>query len=357
MLGLRQIGCAPRFAGWYDRRYSVGGRNPVFRLERREFITLLGGAAAAWPLAGRAEQALKVARIGYLSPAVGRNANQDAFEGTLQQLGWVKGHNIAIESRHSRGRQDTVAPLVAEIVGLGVDVIVAWGPPLSLAVKRATTQIPLVFILTFDPVDIGLVSNLARPGGNVTGITSLASLEIFAKRLQLLKEVVPSLSRVAVLVSTEQTRSERAKEALQAAAKALNVELADIEVRVPADLEDAISKGRQHGAQAVYAWPSGFTFSFARQISDTATANRLPSVHSFREGALAGGLLAYAADIKEEARRGAAYVDKILRGAAPGDLPVEQMSKYELLINLKTATALGLTVPPTLLATADEVIE
>jgi putative ABC transport system substrate-binding protein len=326
-------------------------------MRRREFVSLIGGAAVTWPLAARAELARNVARIGYLSPTAGRNPNSHAFEGTLQQLGWVKGHNVIIEYRHTGGRQDTVAPLVAEIVGLGVDVIVAWGPPLSLAAKRATTQIPLVFLLTFDPVDIGLVSNIARPGGNVTGITSLASLEIFAKRLQLLKEVVPSLSRVAVLVSTEQTRSERAKDALSAAAKALSVELADIEVRVLADLEGAIRLAKHHGAQAVYAWPSGFTFSFAKQISDTATANQLPSVHSFREGALAGGLLAYAADTPEVARRGAAYVDKVLRGAPPGDLPVEQLSKYELLINLKTAKALDLTVPSTLLATADEVIE
>jgi putative tryptophan/tyrosine transport system substrate-binding protein len=326
-------------------------------VRRREFFTLLG-AAATWPLAVHAEQVRKVARIGYLAPSTGRNSPIDqAFHGTLQQHGWVIGQNITIEYRFSGGRQDTVASVVEEIVGLGVDVIVAWGPLLSLAAKRAAPQIPLFFFLTFDPVDIGLVSNIARPGGNVTGITALASLEIFAKRLQLLKEVVPSLSRVAVLVSTEQTRSERAKDALQAAAKALNVELADIEVRVPADLEGAFRLAKQHGAQAVYAWPSGFTFSFAKQISDAATANQLPSIHSFKEGALAGGLLTYAADTVAMARRGAAYVDKILRGARPGDLPVEQMSKYELLINLKTAKALGLEVPPTLLIRADEVIE
>ena len=329
----------------------------MFGLKRRDFITLLGGAAA-WPLAARAEQARKVARIGYLAPTTGLDPPiEQAFHETLQQLGWVIGQNITIEYRFSGGRQDTIASRVEEIVGLGVDVIIAWGPLLSLAAKRAAPQIPLVFILTFDPVDIGLVSNIARPGGNVTGITALASLEIFAKRLQLLKEVVPSLSRVAVLVSTEQTRSERAKGALQAAAKALNVELADIEVRIPADLEGAVRLAKQHGAQAVYAWPSGFTFSFAKQISDAASANQLPSIHSFREGALAGGLVTYAADTPELARRGAAYVDKILRGAPPGDLPVEQMSKYELLINLKTAKALDLTVPSTLLATADEVIE
>jgi putative ABC transport system substrate-binding protein len=326
-------------------------------MKRRDVIALLGGAAA-WPLAVQAEQARKVARIGYLAPTTGPDPKiEPAFHETLQQLGWVIGQNITIEYRFSGGRQDTIASRVEEIVGLGVDVILAWGPPLSLAAKRAAPQIPLVFLLTFDPVDVGLVSNIARPGGNVTGITALASLEIFAKRLQLLKEVVPSLGRVAVLVSTEQTRSERAKDALQAAAKALNVELADIEVGVPADLESVVRLAKQHGAQAVYAWPSGFTFSFAKQISDAATANQLPSIHSFREGAVAGGLLTYAADTVAMARRGAAYLDKILRGAPPGDLPVEQMSKYELLINLRTAKALDLTVPSNLLGTADTVIE
>ena len=183
----------------------------MFGLKRREFITLLGGAAA-WPLAARAEQARKVARIGYLAPTTGLDPPiEQAFHETLQQLGWVIGQNITIEYRFSGGRQDTIASRVEEIVGLGVDVIIAWGPLLSLAAKRAAPQIPLVFILTFDPVDIGLVSNIARPGGNVTGITALASLEIFAKRLQLLKEVVPSLSRVAVLVSTEQTLQRTSK--------------------------------------------------------------------------------------------------------------------------------------------------
>jgi putative ABC transport system substrate-binding protein len=329
-------------------------------MRRRSFITLLGGAAAAWPLAARAEQARKVARIGYLAPTTGPGldpALEQVFPETLGQLGWVNDQNITIEYRYSGGRQDTVAPLIEEVVGLGVDVILAWGPLLSLAAKQTAPQIPLVFIIIFDPVDLGLVSSISRPGGNVTGVTGLASLEIFAKRLQLLKEVVPSLVRVAVLLSTEQTRSDRGKQALMTAAKALQLELTDLPVERPSDLERAIHRAKELGSQAVYVWPSGFTYSFVKQISDSANAARLPSIHSFKEGAVGGGLLAYAVDLKELARRAAAYVDRILRGTPPGNLPVEQTSKYELLINLKTAKALGLEIPPMLIAHADEVIE
>jgi putative ABC transport system substrate-binding protein len=177
-------------------------------MKRRDFIAALGGAAA-WPVVARGQQP-KMPHIGYLSPATGRNPIDEAFEEGLRQLGWAKDQNIKIEYRYTGGRQDAVSPLVAEVVGLGVNVLVTWGPPLSLATKRATTQIPLVFLIVFDPVDIGLVSNLARPGGNVTGVTGLASLEIFAKRLQLMKELIPALARVAILTSSEQTRSSRA---------------------------------------------------------------------------------------------------------------------------------------------------
>jgi ABC-type uncharacterized transport system substrate-binding protein len=326
-------------------------------MNRRALITLLGGAAAAWPLVARAQQPAKVWRIGYLSPAAGRNPVDEAFEQELRQLGWAKDQNIKIEYRYTGGRQDAVARLVAEAVGLDLDALITWGPPLSIAAKRAINNTPLIFLITFDPIDLGLVSNMARPGGNVTGITSLSSLDIFAKRLQLLQEIAPSLTRVGILVSSERTRSSQAKDTLASAAKTLNLQLDDIEVERPSDLADAVHGARQRGVQAVYAWPSGFTFSYAAQISAASNANALPSIHSFREGAVAGGLLAYAADIREEARRGAAYVDKILRGATPGTLPVEQLSKYELLINAKTAKALGLEIPPALLVRADEVIE
>lgn len=329
-------------------------------MKRREFITVLGGVAT-WPIAARTEQARKIARIGYLAPAVPATGVQrgieQAFKETLQQLGWVEGRNLTIEKRYSAGRQDAVVPTVEEIVRLGVDVIVAWGPHLSVAVKQAAPQIPLVFLLVFDPVDLGLVSNIPHPGGNVTGITSLASREIFAKRLQLLKEVLPSLSRVAVLTSTERTRSARDKDELEVAARTLDIQLEDVQVDAPSALEEAMNRVKERGAQALYVWPSGFTYSFPKQISEAARTNNLPSMHSFRNGALNGGLLAYAADLKDEVRRGAVYADKILRGSPPGDLPVEQMSKYEPLINLKTAKALGLEVPRTLLAGADEVIE
>lgn len=326
-------------------------------MKRRKFISLVGATAVAWPMATRAQPTGKVARVGYISPATGRAVGDDAFEESLQQLGWTKNQNVRIEYRYTGGRQDTVLPLVTEVVGLGVDVLVTTGPPLSLAAQQASTQIPLVFLITFDPVDLGLVSNIAHPGGNITGVTMLASLDIFAKRLQLLREFLPSLARVAVLVSSEQTRSRRANDALTTAAKSLGIELHDLEIQAPAELEGVIRDAKNQGTQALYVWPSGFTFSFGKQISDIANAHGMPSCHSFREGALGGGLLAYAADLKEMARRGAAYVDKILRGTQPGILPVEQLSKYELLINLRTSKALGLMVPPNLLATADEVIE
>jgi putative tryptophan/tyrosine transport system substrate-binding protein len=198
---------------------------------------------------------------------------------------------------------------------------------------------------------------LANPGGNVTGVTGLANLQIFSKRLQLLKEIAPFITRVAVLVSTERTLSSGGQDALTAAAKVLGLELETVELEAPSGLELAINAAKSRGSQAVYVWPSGFTFSFAKEISDVTTASGLPSIHFSKEGILAGGLLAYSADLKEVVRHGAAYVDKILKGAPPGNLPVEQMDKYELLINVKTAKAIGLTVPPTLLARADEVIE
>jgi putative tryptophan/tyrosine transport system substrate-binding protein len=326
-------------------------------MRRRDFVKSIVASAAAWPLTARGQQQGKVSLIGYVSPFAGRSFIDEEFEDSLQQLGWVKGQNIRIEYRYASGRQDTFSPLVSEVVALGLDVLVTLGSPLSLAAKRPSTQIPVVFFITFDPVDIGLVSYLARPGGNVTGVTGLATDEIFAKILQLATQLVPSAARIAVLLSTEQTRFSRARDALATAAKALGVELYDLEVKAPTELEGAIRNAKDQGIQALYIWPNGFNFSFAKQISDIANANRLPSIYPFREGAMAGGLLAYGASPKGIGRRVAAYVDKILRGTPPGTLPVEQLSKYELVINLKTAKALGLTIPPTLLATADEVIE
>jgi len=325
-------------------------------MKRREFLAFVSGGFAS-PWAARAQQSDRVRRIGYLSPAARFNHLDEAFENALQQLGWVKDRDIKIEYRYTDGRQDKVGPVVTEVVGLRLDLFVAWSPPLALGIKQAAPQSPVVFLMTtVDPIALGLVSNLARPGGNVTGI-AFASEQIIAKRLQLLKEVVSSLARVAVLFSTELNRSSETMDALKAAAKALRVELDEVEVEVPQSLEAAIRGAKHRGAQAVYVRPNGFSFAFRKEISDVASAHGLPSIHWLREAVLAGGLLAYATDLKQQAERGAAYVDKILRGTPAGSLPIELMSKYELVINLKTATALGLTIPPTLLARADEVIE
>ena len=308
------------------------------------------------PVAVEAQEARSTPKIGYLSPVTGHNPVEDAFERSLQERGWIKGRNIGIESRYSEGRQDTVTALAAELVGLRVDVIVAWGPT-APAVKRATSQIPVVFLSMFaDPVDLGLVSNLARPGGNVTGI-GVFGLEMDAKRLQLLKEAVPSLRRIMLLVSSEQTLSSARRRMLTAAAKELSLEIHETEVATPSELENAVRKGKTRGAQALYVAPSGFTFAFGRNISDLARVNQLPSIHAFRENVMAGGLMSYAPSVMDVARRGAVYVDKILRGAKPGDLPVEQPTKFELVINLKTAKALGLTIPQSLIVRADQLIE
>lgn len=353
---------ADPFRGFLACVNVVGSRlgtwgSVMFDLRRRGFVALLAGAVPAWPIAAPAEQPVK--RIAYLAPSARGTENDpitQAFEQGLRQRGWVPGQNIAIEYRFTGGRQDAVAPIVAEIAALKLDAIVAWSPPLALAMKRAT-QVPLVFLITFDPIEVGLVSNLAAPEGNVTGVTSLASLEILAKRLQLLQEVAPSLRSVAVLLSTEQIRSRGGHDALIAAARGLNLELQDVEVTTPADLDAAIRKVKEERAEALYVWPSGFAFSFGKQIADLAKVYRMPSLHPFREGALAGGLMAYSADLKQSAQLGAEYISRILSGTPPSNLPVQQLSKYDLLVNLKTAKALDLTVPPSLLARADEVIE
>jgi putative ABC transport system substrate-binding protein len=318
-------------------------------------VTLALGLLVA-PLGAEAQQTGKTARIGYLTPVVDRNLVEEAFEQALQELGWIRGRNIQIESRYSGGRQDTIAALVAELVGLRLDVIVAWGPGFGLAAKQATSQIPVVFLsMLADPVDIGLVSNVARPGGNITGV-GMQELGMDAKRLQLLKEAVPSLRRLTLLVSSEQTLTRERRRLLTAAAKALHLDVDETNVATGSELEAAVRQAKTRGAQALYVPPSGFTFSFGKDISAFALAHQLPSIHGFRESVMAGGLLSYAPSVTDVVRRGAVYVDKILRGAKPGDLPIEQPTKFEFVINLKTAQALGLTIPPTLLFQADEVI-
>ena len=332
------------------RRSTVGGSRTRLTAVGAVLLLALALGAAAQPTG-------KTARVGYLTPVTGRNQVEEAFEQTLHALGWTRGQNLTIDSRYAGGRQDTIAPLVAELVGLKPDVIVANGPGFGLAVKQATRQIPVVFLsMLADPVALGLVSNVAHPGGNITGI-GIYELGLDAKRLELLKEAVPALRRVTLLRSSEQTLTSTRRQHLTAAAQALQLDVDETHVTTPAELEAAIRQAKTRGAQALYVVPSGFMFSFAHDIAALALAQQLPSFWAFREGVLAGGLLAYGPSPQDVLRRGAVYVDKILRGAKPGDLPVEQPTKFDLFINLKTAQALGLTMPPSLLVQAEQVIE
>ena len=301
-----------------------------------------------------AQQTGTIPKIGVVSPAPGRNQLDDVFEQSLQGLGWISDRNIRIEVRYSAGRPEALYSLATELVGLGVDVLVAWSPAGAVAAKRATSHVPVIFLAAGDPVGFGLVADLARPGGNVTGISFDAAVETYAKRLQLLKEAVPSVTRVAVLAG--ESRTSTGKDTITAAAKALELQLLDFEVKAPAELEATIRKAKTQGAQALYIWPSGFAFSYRKQLAELALENRLPSIHPFRENVVSGGLLSYAPSLTDIARRGAGYVDKILRGSKAADLPVEQPTVFELAVNLKTADALSLTIPASLLLQADQVI-
>jgi putative tryptophan/tyrosine transport system substrate-binding protein len=326
-------------------------------VDRRAF---LAGAVAvlATPLAAEAQGGGKVATLAVFAPSPQRQAPQDVFEQSLQVLGWIKGQNIRVEIRAPTRPEGGVALAIAELIALKPDVLVAWTSVGALAAKQATTQIPVVFLGTGDPVGLGLVTSLAHPGGNLTGVSAIASSEEFAKRLALLKEAVPSTTRVAVLVSLDsRPMLNLNRQAMATAAQSLSLELHEIQIETSAQLETAIRQAKMRGAQALYIWPSGLTFEFGKRIADLALAARLPSVHPFTESAVAGGLLSYSASVSDIARHGAIYVDRILKGARPSDLPVEQPTKFELVINMKTAKALGLTIPPSLLARADQIIE
>ncbi len=323
-------------------------------MKRRDFIV-----TATWALFAQSgsAQVSRLARIGYLSPAASRTPADAAFENALSERGWIVDQNIRIDYHYSAGQQNSTAALTAEVVRSVPDIILAWGPAFALAAKRATTTIPIIFLVLTDPVAWGLVHSYAHPEGNLTGITTFASNEIIAKFLALSKEAVPSLTRLAVLFSTEQVINSEHKATMTAAARSLAIELHEIKVGAVSDITAAVLMAKDNGAEALFVWPTGFAFSFAKQIAEAALTNRLPSVHAYREGALLGGLVGYGPDFNQEARRGAAYVDRILKGDQPGSLPVEQMSKYELVLNLKTARELGLTIPTSLLLRADEVIE
>jgi putative ABC transport system substrate-binding protein len=326
-------------------------------MRRREFITLLGGTMACWPLAVGAQQTAKLPRLGFLTAGSGGGSpGLPALLEGLRQLGWIEGKTIVIEYRYAENRNDRLPELAAELVRLNVDVIVAAGTLAPLAAMRATTTTPIVMTTAGDPLESGLVASLAQPGGNVTGL-SLMMADVSGKRLELLKELVPGLARVAVLRNSTNPYPTIVFKETQDAARTLGIEVQSLAVKGPADFATVFGLAGQERPDAFFTIDDPLTLSRLNQILDFAAANRLPAIYALREYVAAGGLMAYGASVPDLYRRAATYVNKILRGAKPGQLPVEQPTKFDLVINLKTAKALGLTVPHNLLVLADEVIE
>jgi putative tryptophan/tyrosine transport system substrate-binding protein len=323
-------------------------------MRRRAFITLLGGAAAAWPLAARAQQPGKLPRIGglVLTSTDAQSLGTELREG-LRELGYAEGQNFALELRSAEGNADRLPDLAAELVRLAVDVIVATFTPCALAAKRATTKIPIVMAAVADPIAAGLVQSLARPGGNVTGFSNMGA-EIAGKSVELFRDMLPSLRRVAVLALPVDPFTKSFLEQVHLAGRTAGIAIAPVAmVQGPDDIEAAFATMTREGAEAVVV--QGIFFS--KTVADQAIKFRLPSASVVRPFAQAGGLMSYGADVRHIFRRSAVLVHRILQGTKPEDLPVELPTKFELVINLKTAKALGLTVAESFLLRADEVIE
>jgi putative ABC transport system substrate-binding protein len=327
-------------------------------LGRREFITLVGGAATAWPLAAHAQQGTKVARIGFLgstSPS-GVEGRLARFRAGLRDLSYVEGENILIDFRWAEGNYNRLTEFAAELIRLKVDVLVTYGTPGTLAAKKATTTIPIVMTASGDAVASGIVASLAHPGGNVTGSTFFGP-ELSAKRLELLKEVYPSASRVGVLINPDSPYDALLIEPMRTAAKSLKFDLQQLQARRPNQIEDTISTARAKARVDALVVTDDLLFvGNLEWIAELANNNRLPAIGT-SEFAQAGGLIGYGVDIPELWYRAASFVDKILKGAKPADLPVEQPTKFVLIANVRVAKTLGLELPPTLLARSDEVIE
>ena len=330
------------------------------RVHRRDFLVAAGTLLAA-PLVAEAQQAAKVARIGYLSTSLASSPHlRDAFLQGLRDLGYVEGRNVVIEYRDAEGKVERLPTLAAELVALKVDVIVVGGSTrVTLAAMQATKTVPIVFTNVGDPVESGLVTSLARPGGNVTGLSALGP-ELVGKGLELLKQAVPGVDRVAVLWRPGALGEHTDKDMLtraDVAARALGLRLQFVELRDPDEFARAFSDMSSARAGALTVLPSNRFLRERRRLVDLAAKNRLPAVYTSREFVDAGGLMSYGANSADLFRRAATYVDKILKGAKPGDLPVEQPTKFELVINLKPAKALGLTIPQSVLGRADQTIE
>jgi putative ABC transport system substrate-binding protein len=324
-------------------------------MRRREFLGVVGGAAA-WPTAARAQRTGKLPTIGFLG-ASSASAQADwtaAFVQRLQELGWIEGRTVAIDYRWAEGRNERFAEVAAEFVRLKVDVIVTDGGA-AIAARKVTSDIPIVFAVSADPVGIGLVASLSRPGGNVTGSTVQAP-DVAGKRIGLLRAVIPSLTRLGVLVNAGYPPAVLETGEVEAAARAIGIVVVQAEIRRAEDFVPAID-GLKDRADALYVCTDSFANSNRVVINTTALAARLPTMHGFRGQVAAGGMMSYGANFPSLFRRAGEIADKILRGAKPADIPVEQPTKFDLVVNLKTANALGVDVPPLLLATADEVIE
>jgi ABC-type uncharacterized transport system substrate-binding protein len=327
-------------------------------LGRRKFLATLGGAAAAWPLAAGAQQPERMRRIGFLSAGaqVQPSKNWSIFVDGLREFGWIEGKNIVFDQRYADNNLDRLPELARELVRLDVDVIVTVGTLAPLAVKRATTSIPIVMVNAGDPVRSGLVASLARPGGNVTGM-SLMAPDLGGKRLELLKETLPRLSHVAIIWNAANPYSALVFDETQSAAKKLTVELQSLEVRSPGDFDGALAATLRNRVDALVIVEDPLTYNHLKKVAEFCANNRLPAIYGLREFADAGGLMTYGASNADLYRRSVEFVDKILRGVKPSDLPVQQPTKFELMINLNTAKLLGLEIPSTFLARADEVIE
>jgi putative ABC transport system substrate-binding protein len=330
-------------------------------MRRRDVIALVGGAAAGWPLATLAQQPPKtrIARLGFLGAttpsSVESTGTLQRFRAGLRDLGYVEGQNIFIDFRWAEGNYARLVELAAELVRLKVDLLVTSGTPGTLAAKQATTTLPIVMAVSGDALATGIVASLARPGGNVTGSTFFDP-ELNAKRLELLKELIPSARRIAVLVNPDNPVNVPIIRAMQLTAESFKLELQQFEARTPDELQDVVARMIKTRADAVAVTTDTVFLTNARRIAGVTAENRLPSL-GWVEFAKVGGLMGYGVNIPDLWYRAAYFVDRILKGAKAADLPVEQPTKFELVINLKTAKALGIDVPPTLLATADELIE
>jgi len=325
-------------------------------VERRAFMGVLASGLLAAPLAAEAQQAGKVHRIGYLSGGLS-TYRIEAFRQGLRELGWVEGQNIVIEYRYAEGRFDRLPDLAAELVRLKVDIIVALATPASAAAKNATGTIPIVGISLGDPVGTGLIASLARPGGNVTGVSYSVGVETIGKGLELFKEIVPNVRRVAILSNPGNPLYAPAVRDVKVAARSLGVQLQLLETRGPTEFDGAFAAMAKERVGGLFVVADTMFNLHRARLVELAAKSRLPAAYGTRDAVEAGGLMSYGPSLPDLFRRGATYVDKILRGAKPADLPVEQPTKFELVINLKTAKALGLTIPQSVLARADQVIE